>query len=189
MQSGRRGFAVRGELRRLLVASLGLAERPAGEAQVGQHDRQPMRLRAVLSSVSRPAQRTPQLIGDLIERRPPATDIFAGVCFKRGSGVQAPAQVTRRRRDGLANIIQSIEAVLPDRFQGAVASSGRVRDRDDQALVGKPGQDDRDSFAGHRQPTSNHGRRRRSKRRSEHRDPAQDRPVRFLQQRIAPVEQ
>ena len=67
-QRGGRLAGVRRELRGLLVPPLGLAGQAAGEGQLGQRDRQPVRLRPSLGVSRRPAQRGAQLVGQLVER-------------------------------------------------------------------------------------------------------------------------
>ena len=93
------------------------------------------------------------------------------------------------RLERLACIDQPIDAVLPDGLQGAVASPARICDRDQEALVGKPSQDGRDGTAGHRRPIGEHDcRRGGSEGGRKRRNPAQDRLVGPVQQRVAPVE-
>ena len=183
------GQVVRGKLGRLLITPLRLAGHAAGEAQLGQTDRQPVRLRAVSSISRRPGQRTPQLVGDLIERGPPGTGELAGRELESSALIQAPTQVARECLDRLACVLEPLDAVLADGFQGAVASPARPRDRDQQALVGEPGQDGRDSAGRHRRPTGqNHRRRGSGERAGENRDPAQHRLIGFVQQCVTPVE-
>ena len=47
-----------------------------------------------------------------------------------------------------AGVVEPFTAILADRLQGAVAGSAGFRARDQQALLGQPGQDRRDR-AGH----------------------------------------
>ena len=92
-----RSPVVSGQLGRLLVASLRLAGHSAEEAQLGQTDRQPVRLHAI-SRVSAIAQASAlaQLVGHLVERRPPRAVDVAG---RDGSRASAQARHQRRCRD------------------------------------------------------------------------------------------
>ena len=76
----------------LLVPGLRFAGQAAGEGQLGQRDRQLVRLRLAPGGPRRPAQRGAQLVGRLVERRPPGP-VVTGRRPEPGGGVQAPAQV------------------------------------------------------------------------------------------------
>ena len=103
-------------------------------------------------------------------------------------GVQAPAQVADRSLVRLPFGGQLAGAVLPDGLQRAVPGPGHVRGRDQEALIGEPGQHGRDHAVGHRRPAGTHRhRRRRGERSREHRYPAQYRLAGLVQQGIAPV--
>ena len=101
-QRGGRGAMASGQPGGLLVPPLRLAGQAPGEAQLGQPDRQPIRLGAGLNVASRPAQRGAQLVGDLIERGAPGADVITGRHPESRASVQTPAQVTGQSLDRLA---------------------------------------------------------------------------------------
>ena len=92
---------VRRELRGLLVPPLRLAGQAAGEAQLGQRDRQPVRLRLAPGAGRRPAQRGAQLVGQLIERRPPGAP---GSGRRPESGARRPGTSRRWRARSLVSL-------------------------------------------------------------------------------------
>ena len=147
------GRVVGGELGGLLVPPLRLAGQAAGEAQLGQPDRQPVRLRAVLGSSAAQPSAPRNSSATWSNARPPGTGGLASDASSRAAlGRQAPAQVPDERLDRLARVVEPIGAVLADRLQRAVAGPARLGDRDQQALVGQPGQDGRDGAGRHRRP-------------------------------------
>src|SRR3954447_14115199 len=183
------GQVVSGKFGRLLTASLRLTGKAAGEAEVGQTDRQPVRLRAVVSISLRPGQRTSQIGGDLIERGPPATGELPRAEFEGGALIQAPTQMAGECLGRLACLVEPLGAVLADGFQGTVAGPARFGERGQQALVGEAGEDGREGVGRYRRPagqdrcggTCGEGA-------GEDRDPAEYGLVGFVEECVAPVE-
>ena len=125
---------------RLLVPPLGLARQAAREAQLRQADREPVPAGALVRRCRGPLQRGAQLIGQLVERRPPLgplRDQRLLECVRLG---QAPAQVPGVRLGQLAAFAEAFGPVLADRLQGAVPGAVRAGDGGQQAVLGQPGE-------------------------------------------------
>jgi hypothetical protein len=124
-QCGRRGPVVPGELRGLLVAALRLPGEAAGEAQVAEQDRQPVRLVAPGGLGGRPADGTAQFVGDVVVRRAPRACVVGGIRAEGSADLQTPAEVAGVGLGGLIGLVQPLGAILADGLQRAVAGAAR----------------------------------------------------------------
>ena len=111
-----------------LVAALGLAGAAAGEAQLGEQQRQPVRRVPLVGDVAHAWQGLPGLDRDHVEVGPPG--VALGAVDDRGihplGRGQDPGQVTGVELRLLAGVLDHRGAVLADRLQGAVARAARA---------------------------------------------------------------